>query len=58
VEELVKKRGSPEALIGQWTIKNTRKRLEEVGDLWGGRNWKAAKLEPALAKAQRAWASR
>jgi bifunctional non-homologous end joining protein LigD len=57
VEELVKKRGSPEAFIGQWTIKNARKRLEKVGDLWAGRNWKPAKLEPALAKAQRAWAA-
>ncbi|HKU66671.1 MAG TPA: non-homologous end-joining DNA ligase [Candidatus Baltobacteraceae bacterium] len=56
VEALVKKRGSPEAFIGQWSIENVRKRLESVGDLWGGRNWKPAKLEPALAKAQRAWA--
>jgi bifunctional non-homologous end joining protein LigD len=58
VEELVKKRGSPEAFIGQWTIKTARKRLDNVGDLWSGRNWKPAKLEPALAKAQRAWAAR
>jgi bifunctional non-homologous end joining protein LigD len=57
VEELVKKRGKPEAFIGQWSIKNARKRLESVGDLWGGRAWKAARLEPALAKAQRAWAA-
>jgi bifunctional non-homologous end joining protein LigD len=56
VEEVVKKRGSPEAFIGQWTIKNARKRLEQTGDVWSGRNWKPAKLEPALAKAQRAWA--
>jgi DNA primase len=56
VEALVKKRGSPEAFIGQWSIKNARRRLESVGDLWGGRNWKPAKLETALTKAQRAWA--
>ena len=58
VEELVKKRGSPEPFIGQWTIRTARKRLERVGDLWAGRNWKPARLEPALKKAQRAWASR
>lgn len=58
VEDLVKKRASPEAFIGQWTVRTARKRLENVGDLWGGRKWKAVKLEPALAKAQRAWASR
>jgi hypothetical protein len=58
VEDLVKKRGSPEAFIGQWTLKTARKRLEKVGDLWSGRNWKPAKLEPALAKAQKAWAVR
>jgi bifunctional non-homologous end joining protein LigD len=57
VEDLVKKRGSPEAFIGQWSIKNARKRLEKVGDLWAGRSWKPAKLEPALKKAQRAWAA-
>lgn len=57
VEELVKKRGSPETFIGQWTLRTARRRLEKAGDLWGGRNWKPAKLEPALAKARRAWAS-
>jgi DNA primase len=57
VEDLQKKRGSPDAFIGQWTIKNARKRLEKVGDLWAGRSWKPAKLEPALKKAQRAWAA-
>lgn len=57
VEELVKKRGSPEAFIAQWTIRTARKRLEKTGDLWGGRNWKPARLEPALKKAHRAWAS-
>ncbi|HET6894069.1 MAG TPA: non-homologous end-joining DNA ligase [Candidatus Baltobacteraceae bacterium] len=55
VEALVKKRGSPEAFIGQWTIRNAHARLKEVGDLWGGRLWKPARLEPALKKAQRAW---
>lgn len=55
VEALVKKRGDPEAFIGQWSIKTARNRLQSVGDLWGGRSWKPAKLEPALRKAQRAW---
>jgi bifunctional non-homologous end joining protein LigD len=57
VEDLLKKRATPEAFIGQWSIKNARKRLEAVGDLWGGRAWKPARLEPALQKAQRAWAA-
>jgi bifunctional non-homologous end joining protein LigD len=58
VEELTNKRGSPEAFIKQWTLRTARKRLEKVGDLWGGRSWKPAALEPALKKAARAWASR
>jgi bifunctional non-homologous end joining protein LigD len=55
IEELLKKRTAPETFMGQWTIRTARKRLERTGDLWGARNWKPAKLEPALAKAQRAW---
>jgi bifunctional non-homologous end joining protein LigD len=56
VEELANKRGSPEAFIGRWTIKTARKRLETVGDLWSGRNWKPAKIETALKKAAKQWA--
>ena len=55
VEALGKKRASPEAVIGQWSIKNAVKRLKTTGDLWGKRQWKPAALEPALRKAQRAW---
>jgi bifunctional non-homologous end joining protein LigD len=55
VEALLKKRGKPETAVSQWTIRNARKRLEDVGDLWAGKNWKAAALEPAIRKAQRAW---
>lgn len=55
IEDLRKKRGSPEAVIAQWTIKNAKKRLETVGDLWAGKGWKEASLEPAIRKAQRAW---
>jgi bifunctional non-homologous end joining protein LigD len=49
------KRSTPEAANGRWTIANARKRLQSEGDLWGGKAWKAAALEPALKKAQRAW---
>jgi bifunctional non-homologous end joining protein LigD len=55
VEDLGKKRGTPETVNAQWTIKNARKRLDAEGDLWAGRGWKEAKLEPALRKAQKAW---
>jgi bifunctional non-homologous end joining protein LigD len=55
IEGLAGKRGTPDAVIAQWNITNTRQRLESQGDLWGGRGWKPAKLEPALRKAQRAW---
>lgn len=55
VEALVKKRGSPEAVIAQWHIGNAAARVNSVGDLWSGTRWKPAKLEPALRKAQRAW---
>ena len=58
VEALLKKRVTPEAFIHQWSIRNVRKRLEEVGDLWAGRNWKPAKLEPALKKAVSSWGDR
>ena len=57
VEDLQRKRGTPEAAIAQWTIRNARKRLESVGDLWGGKHWKEMPLEPAIAKAQRTWAA-
>jgi len=55
IEGLAGKRGTPDAIIAQWNIANARQRLESQGDLWGGRGWKPAKLEPALRKAQRAW---
>jgi bifunctional non-homologous end joining protein LigD len=55
IEDLAKKRAAPAEVIAQWTIKNAAKRLASVGDLWAGKNWKEAQLEPALRKAQRAW---
>ena len=58
VEDLLKKRATPEAVLAQWNIKTARKRLESVGDLWNGKRWKPAALEPAIRKAQRAWMPR
>lgn len=55
VEELAKKRGSPASVFVRWNMSNIRKRLEDEGDLWAGKHWKEAALEPALRKAQRAW---
>lgn len=55
VQDLAKKRGNPASIIAQWTIKNAAKRIASIGDLWAGKNWKEAQLEPALRKAQRAW---
>jgi bifunctional non-homologous end joining protein LigD len=55
VEDLVKKRGKPEAVSAQWNLRTAKKRLESVGDLWAGKHWKEGALEPALRKAQRAW---
>jgi bifunctional non-homologous end joining protein LigD len=37
------------------TMRTAPKRLGRDGDLWGGRNWRKARLEPAIAKAQQAW---
>ncbi len=56
VKAMGSKRSSPEAANGRWTMANARKRLQSEGDLWVGKAWKAAALEPALKKAQRAWA--
>lgn len=55
VEDLAKKRARPEAVIAQWNMGNALKRVQAEGDIWAGRGWKSAKLEPALRKAQRAW---
>jgi len=55
VEKLRSKRGTPQATNAQWTLENALKRLEREGDLWAGKYWKPAALEPAIKKAQRAW---
>ncbi len=55
IEEFGSKRLTPEAANARWTIANARKRLQDEGDLWSGKYWKPAALEPALKRAQRAW---
>lgn len=56
VEELAKKRGGdPAAAAARWNVTNARKRLQDVGDLWSGKGWKEAAIEPAVRKAQRIW---
>jgi bifunctional non-homologous end joining protein LigD len=37
------------------TIANVPQRLKADGDPWSGKAWKRAKLEPAIAKAQKLW---
>lgn len=57
VEAFARKRsGMPEATFGQFNMRTTPKRLDRDGDLWSGRVWKKQRLEPAIAKAQKAWA--
>ncbi|MFN2448281.1 MAG: non-homologous end-joining DNA ligase [Candidatus Baltobacteraceae bacterium] len=56
VEDMRRKRGTPEDVIGQWTIKTAPKRIAAQGDLWAARAWKPAALERALKTAQTAWA--
>jgi bifunctional non-homologous end joining protein LigD len=59
VEAFVRKRGkrSPLDEFAVFNIKTAPKRLERDGDLWAGKAWKPARLEPALAKAQKLWAA-
>jgi bifunctional non-homologous end joining protein LigD len=55
VEDFAKKRAAPQAIFAGWNMRNARKRLDTAGDIWGGKTWKPAALEPALRKAQRLW---
>ena len=55
VEEMKRKRATPESVIGRWTIRTAPGRLKTEGDLWGPRAWKPAALEKALKTAQSAW---
>jgi bifunctional non-homologous end joining protein LigD len=57
VEALSRRRGSlaPADEFAKHTIATTPKRLAREGDLWGPKNWKKQRLEPALDKARRLW---
>ncbi|GAC1311645.1 MAG: hypothetical protein NVSMB21_21350 [Vulcanimicrobiaceae bacterium] len=46
-----------EGEFARWTIRSAPARLRERGDLWSGARWQEQRLEPALARAQKAWAS-
>jgi len=57
VEALARRRtaAAPAEVFAGFTIASTPKRLEREGDLWGSKNWKKQRLEPAIAKARRLW---
>jgi len=56
VETLARKRTEdPAAEFARWTISNARARLKRDGDLWGGKRWLQARLEPAIKRAQKSW---
>ena len=59
VEAFARKRGAivPSDEFGKFTIRTTPRRLKQLGDLWGGKAWKKQRLEPAIARAQKRWAS-
>ena len=58
VEELAKKRTrDPSAEFAKFTMKNAPARLKREGDLWAGKGWREASLEPALRKARKLWES-
>jgi bifunctional non-homologous end joining protein LigD len=57
VEGFARKRTAlPSDAFAAFTIRTTPKRLAADGDPWAGKAWKKQRLEPAVAKAQRAWA--
>lgn len=58
VEALARKRTKdPSAEFAAFTMKNAPARLKREGDLWGGKRWREASLEPALRKARKIWES-
>jgi bifunctional non-homologous end joining protein LigD len=58
VEALARKRTKdPLVEFAAFTMKNAPARLKRVGDLWGGKHWREASLEPALRKARNVWES-
>ncbi|MDQ2679536.1 MAG: non-homologous end-joining DNA ligase [Candidatus Eremiobacteraeota bacterium] len=46
----------PADALSRWNIKNAHARLMLEGDLWAGKHWREAKIEPALKKARSLWA--
>ncbi len=56
VEEFAASRTqNPTTAFSRWTIKNALRRIEKDGDLWAGRHWRPARLEPALKRARTLW---
>lgn len=46
----------PWKAFGEFTIANVPQRLERDGDPWGGKAWRPARLEKAVALARKRWA--
>jgi len=56
VEGLARKRtANPADEFARWTMKNAVSRLKREGDLWAGKRWREARLEPAIKRAQKVW---
>lgn len=56
VEALARKRAAdPATEFARWTINNAPARLKREGDLWGGKRWREARLEPAVKRAHKNW---
>lgn len=57
VEAFARRRAAalPADVFAAFTIANTAKRVGREGDLWGPKNWKKQRLEPAITKARRLW---
>ena len=56
VEAMSRKRAKEtEGEFERFTIRNVPALLAKNGDLWSGRGWKPQRLEPAVAKARKAW---
>ena len=56
VEAFARKRvPNPADEFTRWTMKNALNRLKREGDLWAGKRWKEARLEPAIKRAQKLW---
>lgn len=57
VEQFARSRSKdPSRTFARWNITNALTRLTARGDLWAGKHWREAKIEPAIKKAQTLWA--